>query len=77
MLVPMGVVLLVVTMVLSRGGKEALWKNSVLAAMVKRMRVWEHEGLRVGTWGEMGHRAKEMRGRLERSRQCGLEIVRA
>jgi hypothetical protein len=73
----MGVVLLAASIVLSRGDKQGLWKNSTLASLYTQMRGWEHEGLRAGTWSEMGNQAKSMRGRLQRDGQGGLDFVRA
>jgi hypothetical protein len=72
----MGVVLLVASIVLSRGDKQGLWKNSTIAPLITQMRGWEHEGLRVGTWSAMGNQAKSMRGRLQRDGQGGLDFRR-
>ncbi|KAH7081066.1 hypothetical protein FB567DRAFT_595379 [Paraphoma chrysanthemicola] len=72
----MGVVLLGASIVLSRGEKDGLWRNSVLAVLFARMSGWEQETLRVGRWSEIGDQAKSMRGRLERTGQGGLDFVR-
>jgi hypothetical protein len=72
----MGVVLLIASIILSRGDKQGLWKNTILAPLVTHMRGWEYENLRVGGWSEMGNRAKGMRGKLRRDGQGGLEFVR-
>jgi hypothetical protein len=45
----MGAVLLAASIVLSRGDKEGLWKNSILATVLTQMRGWENKDLRVGT----------------------------
>ncbi|CAN9190439.1 unnamed protein product [Alternaria alternata] len=72
----MSVVLLVASIVLSRGDKQGLWKSTTLAPLFTHMRGWEHEGLRVGRWSEMENQAKGMRGRLQRDGQGGLDFVR-
>ncbi|KAH7066808.1 hypothetical protein BKA63DRAFT_128162 [Paraphoma chrysanthemicola] len=72
----MGVVLLGASIVLSRGEKDGLWRNSVLAVLFTRLGGWEQETLRVGRWSEIGDQAKSMRGRLERTGQGGLDFVR-
>lgn len=72
----MSIVLLVASIVLSRGDKQGLWKSATLAPLFTRMRGWEHEDLRVGRWSEMENQAKGMRGRLQRDGQGGLDFVR-
>ncbi len=72
----MSVVLLVASIVLSRGDKHGLWKSTTLAPLFTHMRGCEHEGLRVGRWSEMENQAKGMRGRLQRDGQGGLDLVR-
>ena len=72
----MSVVLLVASIVLSRGDKQGLWKSTTLVPLSTRMRGWEHEGLRVGRWSEMENQARGMRGRLQRDGQGSLDFVR-
>jgi hypothetical protein len=72
----MGIVLLAASIVLSRGDKKGLWKNSILVPLFIQMRGWEHEGLRFGEWSEMVGQAKDMRGRLQRNKQGGLDFIR-
>ena len=70
----MSVVLLVASIVLSRGDRQGLWKSATLAPLFTHMRGWEHEGLRVGRWSEMENQARRMRGRLRRDGQGGLDL---
>jgi hypothetical protein len=72
----MSVVLLVASLVLSRGDKQGLWKSTTLVPLFTRMRGWEHEGLRVERWSEVEDQARGMRGRLQRDRQGSLHFVR-
>jgi hypothetical protein len=72
----MSIVLLVASIVLSRGNKQGLWKSTTLVPLFTRMRGWEHEGLRVERWSEMKNQARGMRGRLQRGRQSSLHFVR-
>jgi hypothetical protein len=73
----MSVVLLVASIVLSRGDKQGLWKSTTLVPLFVHMRGWEHEGLIVGRWSEMENQAKGMKGRLRRDGQGGLDFLRA
>lgn len=73
----MGVVLLAASMVLSRGDKEGLWKNSILATLSTRMTGSQNEALKVGKWSQMSDQAKTMRGQLKRDGQGGLDFVRS
>lgn len=72
LVVLMGIVLLAASMVLSRGDKKGLWKNSMLVPLFTQMRGWEREGLRVckmerdGRSGE-GYEGKTAKGWARRT----------
>jgi hypothetical protein len=72
----MAVVLLAASIILSQGDNEGLWKNSALALLFTQIRGWEHEGLKVGIWSEIGNQTKGMRGKLRSNRQGPLDFVR-
>jgi hypothetical protein len=71
----MGVVLLAATMWSSRGERDGLWKNSVLATMFMQTRGWD--GLRAGMWSDMDSQTKGMKGKLEKNEGGGVGFVRS
>ncbi|OAL47212.1 hypothetical protein IQ07DRAFT_573045 [Pyrenochaeta sp. DS3sAY3a] len=72
----MSIVLLIASIVLSRGEKQGLWKSSLLAPLFTQMRGWEQKGPRVGRWSEMAEQARDMKGVLRRDGHGELEFVR-